>query len=89
MNTQEVTSIEIKDVDLFHVDGDHTVKGVMHDLGLAYDCISDNGLILVDDITYIPEVREGVDKWLSICKDYVVSKFVPSLRGEMLIWKRQ
>lgn len=88
VDTQSVNRLDIKNVDLFHVDGDHTSDGVRHDLDLAFRCISKGGLILVDDMSYIPEVRIGVNTWLDIMWRVVTSEFIPSLRGEMLIRKK-
>jgi predicted O-methyltransferase YrrM len=87
-DTQKEEDLNISDIDFFHVDGDHTTNGVKHDLDLAFKAINDNGLILIDDITYIPEVKLGVDQWIEMNKDVVMNKFVHSLRGEMLIWKK-
>lgn len=87
IDTQNTNILPIKDVDFFHVDGDHSVKGVQHDLDLAYNVLSEKGVILIDDITYIQEVKTGVTAWLSKMKNKVSNKFIPSLRGEMLIFK--
>jgi hypothetical protein len=88
IDTQTVDKLELSDVDLFHVDGDHTVGGVIHDLSIAFKCISDTGLILVDDITYIDTVQAGVLKWIREHENFITYEFVPSLRGEMLIRKK-
>ncbi len=88
LDTQTVDSLNIRDVDFFHVDGDHTTKGVQHDLDLAFECISDTGLIVVDDITYIKEVRIGVGKWIEKMEDKITHEFIKSLRGETLIRKK-
>jgi predicted O-methyltransferase YrrM len=88
LDTQKVNDLKINDVDFFHVDGDHTTKGVQHDLDLAFKAISDTGLIVVDDITYLPEVSDGVFIWVDKMKNEITSEFVESLRGEMLIRKR-
>jgi predicted O-methyltransferase YrrM len=85
LDTQTVDSLNIREVDLFHVDGDHTSKGVQHDLDLAYKVISDTGLILIDDITYIKTVSDGVNKWVEKMGNKITYEFVKSLRGEMLI----
>jgi len=87
-DTQKVEDLNVSNVDFFHVDGDHTTRGVIHDLDLAFKAISDTGLIVVDDITYLPEVREGVYTWLNKMIGKVDTQFVESLRGEMLIRKR-
>jgi len=81
-------SYSIVDVDFFHVDGDHTSEGVYHDLSLALEVLSENGMILVDDIAYLKTVREGVNEWLSNMGTMVMNEFISSLRGEMLIWRR-
>ena len=89
VDTQKVNDLPIGGVDLFHVDGDHTFNGVMHDLDLAFDSISEYGLILIDDITYIDSVRAGVYEWIRDHRDKVSNEFVESLRGEMLIRKKK
>ena len=88
VDTQKVESLPVKGVDLFHVDGDHTERGVQHDLYLAYLCIHPKGCILIDDIDYIPEVKKGVEGWLACMRDSVTFEHLPSLRGEMLIRRR-
>lgn len=87
LDTQTVDSLNIRKVDLFHVDGDHTSKGVQHDLDLAYKVLNDTGLILIDDITYINSVQKGVNKWIEKMGNKITYEFVKSLRGEMLIRK--
>lgn len=77
--------------DFFHVDGDHSQKGVIHDLNLAYKYLSTDGYILIDDIEYIPEVKDGVQEWLSKGGDLVINpvevKYISSPRGECLMRK--
>jgi len=87
LDTQSVGSLDISNIDFFHVDGDHSVKGVRHDLDLAYNVIGDDGLIVIDDITYIDTVNHGVGTWIYKMGDKITSEFVESLRGEMLIRK--
>ncbi len=88
IDTQTIMTLGYnEEIDFFHVDGDHTTKGVIHDLDLAYEAINKTGLILVDDITYLPEVRRGVMLWLEKMNGKVISEFKKSLRGEMLIRK--
>lgn len=88
IDTQKVDSLPVSNVDFFHVDGDHTTAGVIHDLNLALDCINENGLLVIDDIDYIREVAIGVNIWLNDNRDIVTSRYVKSLRGEMLIRKK-
>ena len=84
-DTQKVQSLDLSNIDFFHVDGDHTVQGVMHDLTLSLNCLSPKGVMLVDDIEYIPEVAFGVKRWLEIHK--LKHEYRTSLRGECLIYK--
>jgi len=88
LDTQKTNNLGVSDIDFFHVDGDHSVKGVRHDLDLAYKSISDTGLIVVDDIGYIDSVRHGVFTWVNSMGHEVLAWPVESLRGEMLIRKR-
>lgn len=88
MDTQTVDVLDIKNVDFFHVDGDHTTKGVQHDLDIVLPTLSKTGLIVVDDITYIDTVRNGVYNWLSKNSNKIEAEFVKSLRGEMLIRRK-
>jgi Methyltransferase domain len=36
--------------DLIHVDGDHSYKGCLHDLNIVKEILTDNGVIIIDDI---------------------------------------
>lgn len=87
VDTQCVNDLYIRDIDFFHVDGDHSVLGVRHDLDLAFKSINDNGLILIDDYTYLQTVEDGVDGWILKNSKYITVDFIPSLRGEILIRK--
>lgn len=89
IDTQETDSLpgKVKNVDFFHVDGDHSINGVYHDLDLASKVISKNGLILIDDITYLAKtVKVGADKWLEDNPEFSAS-FIKSFRGEYLVKK--
>ena len=88
LDTQKTNDLKINGVDFFHVDGDHSIKGVQHDLDLAFKVITDTGLIVIDDITYLDTVRHGVYKWVNKMANEITSEIVASLRGEMLIRKR-
>lgn len=88
IDTQKVDHLILSDIDLFHVDGDHTVQGVMHDLDLAVQAINDDGWILVDDIVYLEDVAKGATKWLFNNRDKFDSHFIMSLRGDIIIWRK-
>ena len=85
MDTQVVNKLPINDsVDFMHVDGDHTINGVMHDMLLGINCIGHgNGYMLIDDIDYIQNVGSGVSATCKCHNLKVVT--LPSLRGEALI----
>ena len=85
VNTQNMDKMPIS-ADFYHVDGDHTEKGVIHDLNICFEAALPGASILVDDYEYIETVRNGVDKW--IAKNPGISyEIIPSLRGEVLITK--
>lgn len=86
-DTQAINNLNIYDIDFFHIDGDHTTAGVIHDLDICFKVINNNGYILVDDIDYIKDVKIGVDKWINKMKDYIEVKYIKSFRGECLIKK--
>jgi predicted O-methyltransferase YrrM len=85
IDTQKTDDLNVHNVDMFHVDGDHTVEGVQHDLDLALKSLNDGGIIIVDDIDYIPSVKEGTHKWIN--KTQLKFKYIKSLRGEYVIFK--
>ncbi len=86
VNTQEEDGLGINDVDLFHIDGDHSFKGAYHDLKIALPALSKDGYILVDDIDYVKSVKKAAD---SFVEDYDLNcEYIKSLRGEYLIWRK-
>jgi len=87
MDTQKQPSLDLTDIDFFHVDGDHSEKGIQHDLDIVLPCMKNGGLILVDDISYISSVGKGVTKWIDKNKEKIKYEYRKSLRGECLIWK--
>ena len=89
VDTQSVDDLGINNIDFFHVDGDHSVEGVIHDLDLAYKAVKVGGLILVDDITFINDVRNGVARWMAENREKIRNEFRSSMRGEMLIYKER
>jgi hypothetical protein len=88
LDTQKVQQLPIKQADFFHIDGDHTTRGVMHDLRLCWSCLRPGGAILVDDVTFLYEVRVGVQKWLLQTKRTSQHCFISSFRGECLIMRK-
>lgn len=88
LDTQKVDDLGLIEVDFFHVDGDHSAAGVQHDLNLAFKAINENGLILIDDISYLQTVKSGVYSWIHEMSSEITTEFIPSLRGEMLIRRK-
>ncbi len=70
--------------DLAHVDGDHSFAGCLRDLELAerLGC----QWILVDDVDYLPPVRQAVELFLGRTGHRHL--FLPSFRGDCLIRTR-
>jgi hypothetical protein len=72
-------------VDLFHIDGDHSGVGAMHDMIAAFPA---SVWMLVDDYDFIPAVREAVRSFLMIQRLAVPAfEYVGDggFRGNMLI----
>lgn len=84
-DTQGVGSMPIA-ADFYHIDGDHTSAGVAHDLDICWQAANGGAVLVVDDYDYIPEVKKGVDKWLSLTP-MAKWRYLPSLRGEIIIRK--
>ena len=85
INTQSVSDLGINDVDLFHVDGDHSYHGCMHDLYLAMWSLSENGVILIDDYDFLQTVKMACDEFAS--KTGMTMVHIPSARGECVFVK--
>jgi len=85
-NTQEVDRLPEK-ADFYHVDGDHTERGVYHDLEICFGDLPIGGHILIDDYDYseAKDVRIGVNRWLKAYDGFIHWRYLPSLRGEILI----
>lgn len=59
LNTQLVSSLPFQGpFDLVYVDGDHSVEGMLHDLALALPLLSESGIIVVDDMDWMPYLSE-------------------------------
>lgn len=84
VNTQALTRLDVPEpIDLIHVDGDHTPKGLAHDLDLVLPCLAPTGMIVVDDIIPCAGLRD-------VCMRFaeahgLVSQFLPTFRGHLLL----
>lgn len=79
--------LEIRDeVDLFHVDGDHSYDGAMHDLELAWRC---SKFVLVDDYDFIRPVQAATDHFIvthRLAHPMVQGLSDGGFRGSMLLF---
>jgi hypothetical protein len=84
-DSQKMNSVPV--ADLYHVDGDHTFVGCLHDLYICFESLPVGKQILVDDFDFIPDVRNAVEKFCKENEDKLVFSYKPSLRGEIIITK--
>lgn len=90
-DSQSVNALpEVGRPDFIHIDGDHTVDGVIHDLDLAVECWADNGVICVDDCSRNNPgsfmVAVGVFYWLTRPGRYLRTMEIHSKNGDLLIF---
>lgn len=90
MDTQEVSHLngdmgsQTLKADFIHVDGDHTKAGVIHDLEMVLQHLTPDGVILIDDVDRIQEVKDGVAEFLQNHPELDHS-YLPSFNGDVLI----
>ncbi len=75
--------------DLIHVDGNHSTKGVLNDLGICWPVLNPGGIVVLDDY-YFPEIKLAIDQWVEAKKEteeQIEVQFVESERGHYLIRK--
>jgi len=87
IDSQQMTEMPVKNACLYHVDGDHTRKGALHDMELCYAAMGPDSFIVVDDYDYLVPVKLAVDDFLSTHSD-LVGFFVPTTRGDMIMYKK-
>jgi hypothetical protein len=88
-NTQTMPWPEVPFADLFHVDGDHTTQGALHDMRGASELIAVGGAMLVDDYDHIGEVRHAIEEFKRefVGKHgygYNKAEYIPTFRGDVL-----
>lgn len=89
VNTQTVMDLGLTDFDFFHVDGDHTTAGALHDMVLAWEVIRSGGVMLVDDYDHLVEVRVAVDKFtVDFASQYQSREYIKTFRGDVLFVKK-
>jgi len=88
----KVNSFEVKKLpeltkkaDLIYVDAGHTCGACLNDMDLAFEHISDKGIILVHDHCS-RDVTDGMDKWHKNHKDFKRMK-IPICKGWGVFWR--
>lgn len=56
-------TMTLSKANMVHVDADHTEQGAYNDVRRAWDLCLPGGVILVDDVDYLPEVGKAVSKF--------------------------
>lgn len=85
-DTQKITSDYISNLgnfDLIHIDGDHSYKGAYHDITICLPSLSNNGIMLIDDYDFIPDVKKAVDRFVH--NNSIEFDYLPSFRGEAIL----
>ena len=85
-DTQKVD--ELPEVgDFYHIDGDHSRKGCLHDMNMCFAALETGGYMLIDDYDYVKSVTLAVDDWVAKNRERATISHIESLRGEVLICK--
>lgn len=88
-STRDLATLGIGGFDLFHVDGDHTEAGAMHDMALAWEALAvappSGGAMLVDDYHFLPAVRNAVVRWAQ--ENRLSYAVLPTFRGTAIFKK--
>lgn len=85
-DTQKMTNIgEWGKFDLIHIDGDHTPNGLDHDLGLCLPVLADDGVMVVDDVTWHPELWSVAARFAG--QNELTMEFIPTFRGHILLYR--
>jgi hypothetical protein len=87
VDSQKMTDMPVKNACLYHIDGDHTHAGALHDLELCYSACGPDSFIVVDDYDYLDPVQTGVDEFMRNHPE-LTSYFVATTRGDMIIYRR-
>lgn len=86
VSSQELSRVsfaEIDTFDLIHIDGDHSEEGLLHDLCICFPALSPDGVIVVDDVIYHPELLPVAHQFAR--DNGLGSELVPNFRGHLLL----
>ena len=87
MDTQKTEELSLEHkVDMFHVDGDHSIQGTLGDLLAANENLTANGVILIDDIDtpVCPGVKAAVALFVKDFPEFKVD-YYPTFRGLVVL----
>ena len=88
-NTQQLNSLDLHEVDFFHVDGDHSQQGALHDMEVVWPTIKPGGVMIIDDYDFIVPVRGAVDQFIKSNSESIKShEYFKTFRGDMVIVKK-
>jgi hypothetical protein len=78
----------LNNIDIFSIDGDHTYTGTMRDMEMALPMLSYDGILVVDDITGIPESPEIKRACRDFARNNKLAYFlVPTYRGMYIMYR--
>jgi predicted O-methyltransferase YrrM len=87
-DSTKVDFIGLNDVDLFHVDGDHTFAGCYRDMSIVWPIVAKGGVMLVDDYDHVAEVKTAIDKFVNERRtEMSLCAYKKTLRGDMIMIK--
>ena len=88
-DSQAMTDLPYHDLDLIHVDGDHTYSGCLHDMALCWPSVVSGGVMVVDDATYLPGPHRACAEFARSLRDVERIYLEPSPTGSMVYVKGQ
>jgi predicted O-methyltransferase YrrM len=85
MDSQKVDLFPFYDVDLYHIDGDHTYEAARHDIRCAWQGLGAKGVMIVDDVGWHPGIRQAVEEFAA--SHPVRLMLLPTLKGMAILEK--
>lgn len=70
--------------DIFLIDGDHSSQGMIEDFEIVYDCVNQNGIIIIDDLYHHPELNIAFDQ---LIQQFNIKKYIKHLDYSFIIHK--
>jgi len=88
VDTNKVDSLQVPEgfmADIIHVDGDHEVPGLLHDLSLVLPLANERSIIIVDDTSHFPLLAQPTDDFAE-SNGWKVDTY-DSLRGTKVLYR--